>query len=117
MARGKAKQSLEMVAERFAEWRGRRVRGERIPDSLWLAATGLVPTVGLCRTATVLKLDYYGLKKRCDRKADKPGFVELPSVAPRECLIELEDSSGAKMRIHLTGEVDVESLASSFWRG
>jgi len=120
MARRKVSDSLEAVAERFSEWRRQRVQGERIPERLWLAAVRLVPRVGLNRTATVLNLDYYGLKKRCDRKtADKPQFVELPtSAASRECLIELEDSSGTKMKIHLQGDaVDIESLAATFWRG
>jgi hypothetical protein len=122
MARRKVKEGLEAVAERFSEWRRGREVGERIPEPLWLAAVNLVPTTGLCRTATALNLDYYGLKKRCDlRVSDKPQFVELPSTSSgtaRECLIELEDSLGAKMRIHIKGDgVDIESLASTFWRG
>lgn len=123
MARRRGSESLETVTERFSEWRRRRIRGERIPEPLWAAAVGLVPRVGLCRTATVLKLDYYALKKRCDHKVSaKPKFVELPvvaaSAATPECLIELEDSSGAKMRIHLKGDaVDIGQLTSAFWSG
>jgi hypothetical protein len=81
---------------------------------------------GLNRAAAVLKLDYYSLKKRVEAKdvatAETPAFVELsppPGSAVGECVVELEDGTGARMRIHLRGcEVpDVAALGRSFWSG
>ena len=47
-------------------------------------------------------------------------FVELASPAPastRECILELEDPGGAKMRVHLKGveAPDLAALSRSFW--
>jgi ADP-ribosylglycohydrolase len=87
---------------------------------------------GLARTASVLRLDYYRLKKRLDenaahrsetvRAAAKTTFIELPAPvqpATAECVVELEDGVGAKMRIHLKGgeAPDLAALSRSFWRG
>jgi hypothetical protein len=82
---------------------------------------------GLNRTASVLRLDYYSLKKRVE--STKPGagsaapaFVELspPSMATAdECLIEFEDDAGASMRVHLKGydAPDLVALGRNFWNG
>ena len=82
---------------------------------------------GLNRTASALRLDYYTLKRRVEStslhaRSSPPAFVELspsPVQAPRECVIEFEDHSGATMRVHLRGcEVpDVAALGRSFWSG
>ena len=82
---------------------------------------------GLSPTASALRLDYYGLKRRVESsnsapRSATPAFVELsplPSTAPRECVIEFEDNSGATMRIHLRDcEVpDLVALGRSFWSG
>lgn len=47
-------------------------------------------------------------------------FVELAppaSGSPRECILELEDAGGAKMRVHLKGSEapDLMALSQSFW--
>ena len=47
-------------------------------------------------------------------------FVELASPAPastRECILELEDPGGAKMRVHVKGvdAPDLAALSRSFW--
>lgn len=47
-------------------------------------------------------------------------FVELApsvSVCSRECILELEDPSGAKMRVHVKGveAPDLTALCRSFW--
>jgi hypothetical protein len=120
---------LEKVRQRFERWRQRRAVGTRIPDSLWAAAVEAAESWGICQTAKVLRLDYYSLKRRLERKiadgnrqADgvpAAAFVELSvpaAVASRECTVEPEDRSGAKMRIHLRGvEIpDVVALCRSF---
>jgi hypothetical protein len=70
-----------------------------------------------------LKLDYYSLKKRLERAstgATPPAFVELPPVSLptlSECVIELEDAVGSRMRVQLKGQdlPDLLALSRSFW--
>ena len=113
--------------DRFEAWRRARAAGARIPERLWTLAVKLAGAHGLSRTASALRLDYYGLKRRVassnsDRRSPTPAFVELspvPAATPRECVIELEDSSGSTMRIHLRDcELpDLVALGRSFWGG
>ncbi len=115
--------SLSHLGQRFAAWRKTRALGERIPQSLWKSAAKMAAEHGLNRTARVLKLDYYSLKKRLDGASDlapSSMFVELPSAPPsiaNECVIELEDATGSRMRVHLKGQnvPDVLALSRSFW--
>jgi len=88
----------------------------------------LAKAYGVCRIARTLRLDYNALKKRInaanpqDSSGQRPAtaFVEL--VPPQraglpECIVELEDPRGAKMRIHLKGAEgpDLAALSRSFW--
>ena len=54
---------------RFDTWRAQRQLGQRIPGVLWDDASTLAGKFGLHRTASVLKLDYYSLKKRVEQNA------------------------------------------------
>jgi hypothetical protein len=102
---------------------------------LWAAAVKMAESHGIHRTAKSLRLDYYSLKKRVQRKAaggdDVPDeragatFLELPATAwagsglgSGECMLELENAGGAKMRVHLKGFAapDLTALGRSFWR-
>jgi hypothetical protein len=115
---------------------------------LWGSAVKAAGTYGLHRTAKALRLDYYALKKRvalAGSGADLPveakrarrnasgrhvvsadgqavaTFLELAPPASGkvcECILELENSEGAKMRIHLkgVGVPDLAALSRSFWR-
>ena len=125
--RGDTRGSLAHGRERFEAWRRSRTVGARIPEKLWSLAVTLAETHGLSRTASALKLDYHSLKNRvagrnCDSRAVAPAFIELspPPVAPSasECVIELEDGFGARMRVHLHGcELpDLADLCRSFRR-
>lgn len=120
-------EKFEQVDQRFKRWRSTRMRGTPIPEALWASAVGLAREQGLNKTARALRLDYYDLKKRlecaagpaCARHAP-PTFVEL--MAPRaagvcECILELENARGAKMRIALKGSdsADLTQLSSVFW--
>jgi len=121
---------LEAGRRRFERWRRSRKGHARIPEPLWASAVKLAGAYGLCRTARTLRLDYNSLKKRinstglCDpsvpQGAAATTFVEMvapePSCLP-ECIVELEDPQGAKMRIHLrNSEVpDLAALSRSFW--
>ncbi len=116
--------SLARGRDRFDAWRRVRKVKARIPGQLWDLAVKLAVAHGLNRTASVLKLDYYSLKKRVAAKdaatSSAGAFVEvspLPMTAVGECVVEFEDVAGARMRIHLSGcEVpDLVALGRSFW--
>ncbi len=125
--RGDVPETLARGRERFEAWRRTRKSGSRIPDQLWSLAVALSVAHGLSRTASALKVDYYSLKDRVagrnrDSNSVAPAFVELtpPPLAPStsECVIELEDGLGARMRVHLRGcEIpDLAVLCRSFRR-
>ena len=75
-------------------------------------------------TAAALGLDYYRLKKRAevaagDPRVSGPAFVELPATvtAAKRCRLELDNGSGATMRVQLVGydAADIEALSRGFW--
>jgi hypothetical protein len=87
-------------------------------------------TYGIHRAAKALRLSYYALKKQVADGAavvhrvkdgdTKATFVELPSavqIASGECVLEVENADGAKMRMHLKGVAmpDLVALSRSFW--
>lgn len=118
---------LTQAAARFDQWRRSAPSSSRIPDSLWNLAVDMAQEHGLSRTATTLKLGYYGLKKRvaertaqaAPRGTAAEGFVELnaPALAmPCQCTIEFEKPCGSRMRIELSGSMpDLQALGRSFW--
>lgn len=125
---------LLAAAGNVEQWRRTRTRGMRMPASLWSDAVKLAERFGVSMTATVLRIGYYSLKRRCqglsaprqrqavDRSSGAaPTFVELPPMAfapPKsECLIELEKPSGARLRIRLPEmtAVDLVALGRNFW--
>ena len=115
------------MQQKLAHWRQRHRRGARIPEALWREAAKLASAHGINRIARALRLDYYSLQKRAAVTAGSstraPEFVELlpggiPAPRP-ECLIEVEEPSGAKLRIHLQGGTfpDVAALTHGFREG
>jgi len=121
---------LEAVRRRFKQWRRTRKIGSRIPEPLWAAAVKLAEAYGVSATASALGVDYYSLKKRRDEKsasrskvaapANGAMFVELPATARTgiaECILEIEDVEGAKMRIQLKDieAPDLAALSRSLW--
>jgi hypothetical protein len=108
----------------FQAWREQRKPGCRIPQSLWGVAVRLAKVHGVSRTAAVLCLDYYRLKEQAEAVAtppqpNGPAFVELtpPVLVAKQCRLELDNGSGATMRVQLVGydAADVEALSRSFW--
>jgi len=142
---GKLPARLEKTHRQFERWRRARKGRSRIPEPLWASAVKAAGKFGLHRTAQTLGLDYYALKKRVeaagsgrvsagkiashqisDRQAVSADgqtaatFLELARPASdgsRECILELEDPGGAKMRVHLKGveAPDLAALSRSFW--
>jgi len=124
--------TLTQLKERFATWRAGRKLGMRIPPELWAAAVTMVAAHGACRVAGELNLDYDMLKQRVARAGGKvtttevaPRFVELfapagampaPSALKPECVVELANGRGARMRVELNGQglVGLSVLCSAF---
>jgi hypothetical protein len=120
---------LEGLRRRFERWRRAHKARSRIPEPLWSSAVRMVGTYGLNRTAKVLRLDYYVLKKRVQQAGvaivdppEKGGatFLELaplPSAGVCECTLDLENAGGAKMRVQLKSITmpDLAALSRSFW--
>jgi len=119
--------ALSRAQRKIEQWRERRRPRARIPEELWREAAQLACVHGINRTAGALRLDYYALKKRAAAAPGSgeraPQFVEvLPGgmSAPRaDCMIEIQETGGAKMRIHLQGGdcPDVAALTRAFREG
>jgi hypothetical protein len=111
--------ALTQLKERFAAWRAVRKLGMRIPPHLWAAAVEMVAVHGACRVAGELNLDYDMLKRRVVMAGGKvtttevaPRFVELfaaagampaHSASKPECVVEMANARGARMRVELNG--------------
>jgi hypothetical protein len=124
--------ALSQLKERFATWRAVRKLGMRIPPELWSAAVERVAVDGACRVAGELNLDYDMLKQRVALANGKarttelaPRFVELfapagpmpaHSASPPQCVVELANARGARMRVELNGQglVGLSSLCVAF---
>jgi hypothetical protein len=123
---------LSQLKRRFDRWRAGRKVGAQIPQELWAGAVDLVGKHGACRVAAELHLDYAVLKRRAGLSGDKvrvqeaPRFVELfapaGSATPAgalqpQCVIELDNARGARMRVELSGEgmSGLSALCSAFW--
>jgi hypothetical protein len=101
---------VDSVRLRLERWRKNREHRSPIPEELWASAAELASEYGLAKTARALRLDYYSLKERLKASGQpsapeantRPAFVELVPQPPAisECTVELEDPSGARMRIH-----------------
>lgn len=123
-------ESLEQVKARFVVWRQSHRRGEHVPAALWTAAMDLVQRHGVQRTAQELRLDGDRLKRRLERRNGpvpvgklETRFVEMftvpaPCAVPpaNECIVEMENAQGGKMRIALKGYEALANLTSAFWR-
>lgn len=121
---------LKSVQSDFENWRASKKKGSRIPPSLWEEAVGLYPEFTVSQIATNLSLSYTDLKQRIEKKVVKsspnqsesvPAFFELdfsaPSASVSECVVEMEDGNGSKMRMCFRGKTDFDllELGKSFW--
>jgi len=118
---------FDKVRKRFQAWRKKGPAGRRIPPALWGAAVELCRDHSVSKVSRVLRLDYYGLKKRVHQTKDlgmgpDMGFVKLdlgaPLVSPSEWRVEMEAPNGAKMTLSLKGaprDLDPLELSRTFW--
>jgi hypothetical protein len=122
--------ALSQLKRRFDQWRASRKVGARIPSELWAGAVAAVAVHGAYRVAAELHLDYAVLKRRAAQAGGQaqameltPRFVELfaaagPATTWRpECVVELDNARGAKMRVQLSGDglAGLSALCSAFW--
>jgi hypothetical protein len=125
--KGAAEKRLDEVRRRLEQWRRRRSgKSGRIPHELWKMAADVAAACGAETTATRLKLDLARLRNWMDRQAGavenaEPTFVELPPLplgTAAECIVELEEPSGRRLRIALRGPATAQALALSqmLWR-
>ena len=119
--------SLSEVKEQFKIWRRTRKSPRPIPEKLWQAAVSLTATHSISQISKELVLDYSALKKRVPikkkstaKKTSMPNFIELnlePPAAESVCMVEMQDTLGGKMRMHIRGKPDFDllELAKVFW--
>jgi hypothetical protein len=120
--------SLEQVCRQFENWRNTRTKRSPIPDKLWRSVESLYPEYSLSQISKALRLSYADLKTRLLDRTSVPfqatktlaEFVELginPPMQTTECLIEMEDSYGGKMKAHVKGDagLDLLELCKIFW--
>jgi hypothetical protein len=95
--------TLGTVRKRLQTWRKKGHARHRIPTGLWGAAVDLCQDHSVSKVSRVLRLDYYGLKKRIHKTNDvglEPnlGFVKLdlgaPLVSSSEWRVEMEAPNG-----------------------
>ena len=120
--------AISEVKEQFKIWRRTRKSPRPIPEKLWAAAVSLTAKHSISQISKELVLDYTALKKRVPikkkdsaAKMSPPGFIELnlePPAAASECIVEMQDILGSKMRMHFRGKTDFNllELAKAFWR-
>ena len=120
---------LESVQYQFEKWREtRKKRREPIPENLWVEATRLCNHYSVNRISRALHLNYTDLKNRIPgqklvpkkKKLSSSTFVELEwpgSFPTAECVIEMENGSGSKMRMSFKGRADLDllELGKAFW--
>ena len=128
-------EGLSLLKRQFEQWRCGRVIGQRIPAYLWDGAVSAVAEHGVCRVSAELHLDYAVLKRRVAlaggvpvSTALAPRFVEVfapavPTTVPTksapsraECVVEMDNARGAKMRVELSGHGlgSLSALCSAF---
>ena len=137
---------LKDVVRHFKDWRESRVRGKRIPGELWDQAVRMCQEHPPERVAGVLGVALGGLKRRLEHGSDGGAarlghdteFLEiimstpvasipdraasrreLAPAATHECVLELENAHGAKMRVQLNGQglASLGLVCNSFWSG
>jgi len=120
--------TFEEVREQFEQWRRTRRKRGLIPEQLWEAAISLTKEYTIHEITKTLRLNYQKFKERAQRKekekddlrVTRAQFFELNvSHAHKgvECVIEIEDLKGSRMKMSLTGETECDLLewAKGMW--
>lgn len=110
---------LEAARGQFESWRSskRRTR-EPIPQSLWETAIALTRKHSITEVSKCLGLNFTDLKKRvsgagCISRREPDTFIEVSfdnPLTPSECIVEMEDKSGCRMKMCFRGETRLDLL-------
>ncbi|MCF8126473.1 MAG: hypothetical protein K9J51_09660 [Desulfotignum sp.] len=111
--------ALENVCHLFADWRKGKTGRERIPEQLWQAAADLYHTrkMTVNRIVHALRLSHSALKAKIyemppaatDPPEEDASSLFIEVAAPQgysDCVIEMENQTGIKMRMCLRGRPD-----------
>jgi len=121
--------TLKEIQNQFEDWRNTRQKREPIPEALWEAAVRVAQYNPIGRVSRILSINHRELKKRIHTRygdslcgADLvAGFIEIDSsqlIRPVECIVEMEQPDGARMKMHIksgNGFNPLE-LAKEFWQ-
>jgi hypothetical protein len=124
-SRSQSSDPFVSLRRRLERWRSRRSPGQRIPEELWASALELARVHGISKTAIGLRMDYYSVKRRLESVPvveESAEFVEVPFgalLSGSECIVELEDGHGARLRVELKGQATSElaSVVLALWQG
>ena len=120
--------SMEDVREQFEQWRlTRKHSREHIPATLWQSAVALTKIHSINAVAKALRLNGDDLKKKMPQYGNPSPVTPIPSsdfieltcdlpVSAPECVVELTDQKGSRVRISMNGNLDVPGLIASFWQ-
>lgn len=125
--------SLTQTKRLFDQWRKGRSQGGRIPQNLWQAAARAAADHGVQLVADRLHLNVarltqwveeLGLNGNVHQAGEDPQFVEIEDplgallTPAAECLLELEEPGGRKLRVSLKGQAvsQAPSLAAALWK-
>jgi hypothetical protein len=120
------KSTLKEIKKQFEIWRNTRKCRGPIPGRLWKAAISLSGNYSINHISRTLRLNYRELKRRVEVLNEEKSsggslseqFIEvsIPEPIPAiECTLEMEDDTGARMKMHIKGRVNFEELVRSFW--
>lgn len=123
--------TLESVAERFAQWRKNKSKGERIPEQLWYEAIGLLDAYRISDVTRTLRLSGTDLNKRrqlieartsSESLCVEPAFVEVDPQVVHQTLgsqgptgwMELARPDGLRLRIQPSGNAELLAVVNRF---
>lgn len=118
-------QALTILKRRFSLWRLHRAKGTHIPEDLWQAAIEAARKYGIWRVSEKLHIHRNSLRRRLEEESQPATrqrplhFVEIPGkILPpsRECVVELQDREGLRLRVELRDGQSAENLARSLWK-
>ena len=115
------KLTVGQVRDQFEQWRNTREKRTDIPTELWQAAISLAEHTSVYQISKALRLNYTDLKHRVEAQrgsavpaaVNDSAFIELgvgPVPAASECIVEMEDKQGLKMKMCFKGEIGFDLL-------
>jgi len=110
------------IRQQLEMWRSTSKKGKAIPKQIWDSTVRLAQEYGVSSASKELRLSYNDLKKRVysfhtqkrEKEISKSSFIELDlngSTSPEECIVEMEDNRGSKMKIHIKGQNGLDFIA------